>query len=358
MWVQRILDTVANYMFDFSIPADKTVDLLGVMYASPSVDREASQAVLAEFLDDFASKVWLSYRSDFPQSLVDMHGAEVGIFSDAGWGCSIRATQMLIAQALIWLALGRDWRVSSASRLDEYRRIVSLFFDEISAPLSIHRMVALGQQMFGKRPSEWFGPTSGARVITHLINRARPDHINKVGCITFDGGDIFNREVADAFIGKSAMIVLLTHRIGIDSVDLARYKGTILSLFACPFFQGLSSGESIVSAYYFFAASEDWLYYLDPHTVQPALTEVDWEPRPQPKPLKMRWQRLNPSLTFGFAVRSMDEWNQLSDYLRRLDAGLFEISDRPREERKFEIAEEDDLVILDDAQETPPTDEE
>ena len=347
------MDTLSNYMFDFSLPVDKSVDMLGVMYASPSDDSEAAAAVLTEFVNDFDSKIWLSYRTDFP-SLCDKNRESVEIISDAGWGCSIRVTQMLIAQSLVYLSLGRDWRLSSGVGMEEYQRIVALFLDDLSAPLSIHNMVRLGHQMFNKRPSEWFGPTSGARVIDSLIASAPESQLAGVGCITFDGGEIYSPEVVEALHGKRGLMVLMTHRIGIDSIDLARYKGTILSLFACPFFQGLSSGESIVSAYFFVAASDEWLYYLDPHTVQPALTVDQWRPNPQPKPLKMRWQRLNPSLTFGFAVKSAEEWTQLSDYLRRLDAGLFEISEKPREERRYsvEMTEEDDMVILEDGSNT------
>lgn len=77
-----------------------------------------------EFLDDFESRIWLTYRSGFPtirrsddpnaassmtfsvrlrSQLVD----QGGFSSDTGWGCMIRSGQSLLANALGMLRLGR-----------------------------------------------------------------------------------------------------------------------------------------------------------------------------------------------------------------------------------------------------------
>lgn len=76
------------------------------------------------FLDDFESRIWLTYRSNFPtiprsqdpsassamsltvrlrSQLVD----QGGFTSDTGWGCMIRSGQSLLANALLMLELGR-----------------------------------------------------------------------------------------------------------------------------------------------------------------------------------------------------------------------------------------------------------
>lgn len=78
----------------------------------------------AAFVDDFESKIWLTYRSGFPpipkskdpdaalsmsltvrlrSHLVDSHG----FTTDTGWGCMIRSGQSLLANALSILTLGR-----------------------------------------------------------------------------------------------------------------------------------------------------------------------------------------------------------------------------------------------------------
>ena len=78
----------------------------------------------SDFLDDFESRIWLTYRSNFPaikksqdpnasaamslslrlrHQLVD----QGGFTSDTGWGCMIRSGQSLLANALVMQRLGR-----------------------------------------------------------------------------------------------------------------------------------------------------------------------------------------------------------------------------------------------------------
>lgn len=83
----------------------------------------------ADFLDDFESRIWLTYRSGFPlirrsdapnaassmtftvrlrSQLVD----QGGFSSDTGWGCMIRSGQSLLANTLATLRLSRGTKRS------------------------------------------------------------------------------------------------------------------------------------------------------------------------------------------------------------------------------------------------------
>ena len=149
-----------------------------------------------EFLDDFESRIWLTYRSGFPtirrsddpdtsvsitfavrlrSQLVD----QGGFSSDTGWGCMIRSGQSLLANTLVISRLGRgrgffflvgqasnstaEWR-RGLHHLEE-RALLSLFADDPYAPFSIHRFVDHGAVACGKHPGEWFGPSATARCI-------------------------------------------------------------------------------------------------------------------------------------------------------------------------------------------------
>jgi cysteine protease ATG4 len=76
------------------------------------------------FLDDFESRVWMTYRSGFPSiprsqdpkagsaltftvRLRTQLGQAEGFTSDTGWGCMIRSGQSLLANALFISSLGR-----------------------------------------------------------------------------------------------------------------------------------------------------------------------------------------------------------------------------------------------------------
>jgi len=75
-------------------------------------------------LDDFESKFWMRYRSNFPPiprsqrptassamtfsvRLRSQLGDKAGFTSDVGWGCMIRSGQSLLANAIARLRLGR-----------------------------------------------------------------------------------------------------------------------------------------------------------------------------------------------------------------------------------------------------------
>lgn len=77
-----------------------------------------------QFLDDFESRIWMTYRSKFPPipksqdpgasssmtlavRLRSQLVESTGFTSDTGWGCMIRTGQSLLANALIMKRFGR-----------------------------------------------------------------------------------------------------------------------------------------------------------------------------------------------------------------------------------------------------------
>jgi cysteine protease ATG4 len=97
-------------------------------YEEPSQDSGWPPA----FLDDFESRIWMTYRTGFeliPRSsdpkatsalsfamrLKTSFGDQTGFTSDTGWGCMIRSGQSLLANALLISRLGRGELPRSSS---------------------------------------------------------------------------------------------------------------------------------------------------------------------------------------------------------------------------------------------------
>ena len=75
------------------------------------------------FLEDFDSRIWMTYRTDFtpiprsgqPSNLsfttrlrTQLSADQSGFASDVGWGCMIRTGQCLLGNALLMNRLGRS----------------------------------------------------------------------------------------------------------------------------------------------------------------------------------------------------------------------------------------------------------
>ncbi|KAG5651052.1 hypothetical protein H0H81_010067 [Sphagnurus paluster] len=274
------------------------------------------------FYADFTSRVWLTYRSQFAPirdvRLADLSGSEDGAAtsssptpvrsrpwgwigggekgwtSDSGWGCMLRTGQSLLANALIHLHLGRDWRrpphAVHTADYATYVQIVTWFFDTPTpeAPFSVHRMALAGKEL-GTDVGQWFGPSTAAGAIKTLVN-AFPEA--GLGVSVATDGTLFETDVfAASHTGASSIrsprrhvkalssswgdrpvLVLIGVRLGIGGVNPIYYD-TIKSV-------GIAGGRPS-SSYYFVGSQADNLFYLDPHHARPAIPLRP--PPPNPK---------------------------------------------------------------------------
>ncbi|EER37743.1 cysteine protease atg4 [Histoplasma capsulatum H143] len=238
------------------------------------------------FLDDFESKIWLTYRSNFPlipksndpnalsamtlgvrlrSQLVDSQG----FTTDTGWGCMIRSGQSLLANALAILSLGRACRALSSEC----------------------------------------------------------EHAGLNVYVTSDGSDVYEdrfRAIASAGgtgAGTSTdvhpTLILLGIRLGIDRVTPV-YWEALKAVLKYPQSVGIAGGRPS-SSHYFIGAQGSHFFYLDPHHTRPALVYHDAGDRPYTteelntyhtrRLRRLHIKDMDPSMLIGFLIRDEDDWN-------------------------------------------------
>ena len=315
------------------------------------------------FLDDFESRIWMTYRSNFPPiSRVHDAGAETGLSwavrlrnladrdgfsSDTGWGCMIRSGQSLLANALIMLHLGREWRrpgthtsrttspppstdhpfKGAASTIQDEASILALFADSPSAPFSLHRFVQHGATSCGKHPGQWFGPSATASCIQALS----ADCASAAGLrvyVTPSASEVYEdrfRSIARASATDQTIqptLILLGIRLGLDRITPV-YHEALKSSLTYPQSIGIAGGRPS-SSHYFVGCQGDLFFYLDPHETRTALayhastteyTEEEISTCHTRRLRGLRISEMDPSMLIGFLVKDENDWE---DWKRRL----------------------------------------
>lgn len=297
------------------------------------------------FLDDFESKIWMTYRSGFspiPRSADPSASSNMtfsvrlrnltekeGFSSDTGWGCMIRSGQSMLANALIMLHKGREWRHTHMPNKDEVlseAKILSLFADHPSAPFSIHRFVSHGATACGKHPGQWFGPSATASCIAALSTECAATGLKVyVSPSTSDVyEDRFKRVSAKSETDSTMTptLILLGTRLGPDRITPVYYEALKQS-FTLPQSIGIAGGRPS-SSHYFIGCQGDTFFYLDPHETRPALpyhneaTEYTAEEISTCHTRRLRGLKLSemdPSMLIGFLIKNEADW---LDFRKRL----------------------------------------
>lgn len=372
-----------------SFSRNSPVFLLGKCYHFKSEDGEspatecceASDADLItgdvdEFRSDFASYVWMTYREEFPA----LPGSS--LTSDCGWGCMLRAGQMMLAQALTLHFLGRDWtwpdalalqpldtetRTSSVAKrlvasleaslqgeksssrpkscggaeeadihLREvyHRTLVSWFGDTPSAQLGIHRLVKLGLAL-GKQAGDWYGPAVVAHILKKAVEEATDPGLAALTSYVSQDCTVYSADVIDChkvpgtpaerldaahLLDSRAVIILVPVRLGGEKTNPG-YFNLVKSILSLEYCIGIIGGKP-KQACYFVGFQDDSLIYMDPHYCQ-SFVDVSTSDFPLqsyhcPSPKKMPFSKMDPSCTIGFYSRSVQDYERISKELSKV----------------------------------------
>ncbi|CAH1243661.1 ATG4D [Branchiostoma lanceolatum] len=328
----------------------------------PLTDADRRLYTMELFKRDFASKIWLTYRREFPQLAGSM------FTTDCGWGCMLRSGQMLLAGGLVMHFLGRDWRwFGNQTREQEafHREIIGWFGDSESSPFSLHRLVQIGQNL-GKRAGDWYGPSSVAHIMKDGMDGAPEFHplLSQVCVYVAQDCTVYKQDVVSLCTKRRrlssntadregslenwcSVIILIPVRLGGESLNPI-YEPCIKGLFTMDHCLGVIGGRPKHSLY-FVGFQDDKLIHLDPHFCQEV---VDMTPRDFPlesfhcmNPRKMSIARMDPSCTIGFYCRTREDFNKFcttvtEEMLRqpgpKADYPMFIVSDGSAEDCKLE----------------------
>ncbi|KAK7340438.1 hypothetical protein VNO77_21140 [Canavalia gladiata] len=312
--------------------SDGDIWLLGVCHKfsqHESTGNVDTSNCLAAFEQDFASKILITYRKGF-----DAIG-DSKYTSDVNWGCMLRSSQMLVAQALLFHKLGRSWRKTVDKPLDkEYIDILQLFGDSEASAFSIHNLLQAGKG-YGLAVGSWVGPYAMCRTWEVLARNQRetndlgePPLPMAVYVVSGDedgerGGapvvciDDASKRCSEFSRGLAAwtpLLLLVPLVLGLDKVN-PRYIPLLHSTFKFPQSLGIMGGKPGASTYIIGVQNEK-AFYLDPHDVQ-LVVNINGDTQ-EPNSTSsyhcnisrhMPLDSIDPSLAIGFYCRDKDDFD-------------------------------------------------
>lgn len=268
---------------------------------------------------DILTRIWCTYRKGF----VPIGGGD-GLTSDKGWGCMLRCGQMVLAQALVLVHLGRDWVWEPDTKDSVYLKIVQKFEDRRNAPYSIHQIAVTGQGE-GKSIGEWFGPTTIAHVLKNLS--LYDEWQSLVVYVAMDMMVIID-EVLELCLPRGCkqwkpLLLIVPVRLGITTVNPV-YLNSLKKSFRYKQSLGIIGGKPNL-ALYFMGYVGNEIVYLDPHTTQKFGTVGQKETEEQIETDKSYHCRhaarmpilsMDPSVAVNFLCKTQEEFLDLCEGIK------------------------------------------
>lgn len=278
---------------------------------------------------DVQSRLWCTYRRGFVPL------GESQLTSDRGWGCTLRCGQMVLAQALIDLHLGRDWFWTHETRDPTYLKIVNRFEDTRQTSFSIHQIALMGNSE-DKKVGQWFGPNTVAQVLKKLIRYdewcALTIHVALDNTVATD--EIYELCTEEDSSWKP-LLLIVPLRLGLNEIN-SIYFNALKKCFEIPGTVGMIGGRPNQALYFIGYVGNEALY-LDPHTTQKAGTvgnksnefEIDADETFHLKyASRINFSSMDPSSAVCFLCRTKDEFETLCKYFKEIELEnqpLFEI---------------------------------
>lgn len=303
--------------------------------------------------------IYFSYRSDFYPII---HNEELWT-TDCGWGCMIRASQMMLSRAIFCLKLSEFQKTHETKEegyVEHLRRLNVCFttlmmFLETAEEItentgfkypyfSIYQVISHGLKI-GKGPGQWFSDVNMVNIFSQINEENKV--LGQIQILTFSDNLIeeetilkncFKEKVCDcsqqqircicfkindkAYEFERGGIIFVSSRVGLDSID-PMYFTPIARMFSIKNNIGLVGGRGNYAMYFVGVTDNNRLIYLDPHFKQYALKNMSeiCLPDSQNSFLKKRFyfldiKQASPAFTFGAYFNNLAEFKQLQYSLK------------------------------------------
>lgn len=309
-----------------SFSKDSPIFLLGAMYHHKVQGfRNGVNTSFRSFMEDFASRLWFTYRREFPAI------AGTGITTDCGWGCMLRSGQMILAQALLNHIMGRQWRWnrSHSEANDFMHRYIVRWFGDKPHPksyFSIHKLVKAGHAG-GKKAGDWYGPSSVAYILKDALAKATSEEQRLEDLRIYVAQDctIYQEDVEALCTSNGtgrwhSVVLFVPVRLGGEKMNEA-YVPCVQAMLASSSCIGIIGGRPRHSLY-FVGYQEEKVIYMDPHYCQDVV-DISLQDFPVESfhcswPRKMSFTRMDPSCTIGFYCKTKQDFVNFVQNIKEL----------------------------------------
>lgn len=273
-----------------------------------------------KFRQDVYSRIYFSYRFDF----IPIPGSSMT--TDSGWGCMHRSGQMLLAQWLSLMYLGRDWAIDPATisgstlhpkksvpKWKVYSKLLGHFTegrigqtDTVSLPLFSIQRIAMTGTSFHKDIGQWFGPSTLSLIFKALIQPTSSLFQNvQVVVPPIDGGQP-SLSLQRLVSFQAPVLLFIPLRLGVRTIHPVYIDALKLAL-QSPYCLGIAGGKSN-SSFYCIGYQQDHLICLDPHRLQLSFTDPlhEFASCHTLDSLKVPISDADPSLMIGFFLPDVE----------------------------------------------------
>lgn len=258
--------------------------------------------------------ILFTYIENFP----GIKEKNITYFDDVGWGCTIRAGQMMLYNCL-------RVHIKDIDKIN----LLRLFNDNENSIFSLHNIVKKGKELFDIKIGSWYGGNSFLKTLKDIFN----ERYNDIELMIVDG-DIVKKKIIGK-IKKKKILLCCSVKFGNNNLNI-NHLNILKKILSFDKNLGFIGGEN-KSSYYFVGFKDNKLLYLDPHDINTYKEDLDLklEERIPNRLNEIDYKNIKETMTFCFYLENENKFNELVNILIEVN-NIINIINITEEEIKYE----------------------